>query len=429
MKTMKKLLLLTAIAACLLNCEPKKSPEINAETNNNIVVGQKAIVHSDILKEDREIWIHLPQSASNATGNDAKYPVLYLLDGDAHFYSVTGMINQLSTTNGNTITPEMIVVGITNTDRTRDLTPTHMNEMYGDSLFTKSSGGGKNFLDFIEKELVPYVEKNYPATGYKTFVGHSLGGLMVIDALVERPNLFNNYVAIDPSLWWDDQELLIRASQVLSTHKYDGKALYVGIANTMFEGMNFKEVERDTTETTQHIRSIKQFVDTVASMNDNGLHFKWKYYEDDSHGSVPLITEYDALRFLFPWHELKGLDQFFEPNSAASADDLLSLIDSHYKKVSDNFGYEVLPPESFINQLGYAFMNNPDDQKKSNALLSMNIQNYPNSSNVYDSMGDCYLAQKDSVKALELFKKALEVGHNDYSQEKIDMLKEQLSIE
>ena len=107
----------------------------------------------------------------------------------------------------------------------------------------------------------------------------------------------------------------------------------------------------------------------------------------------------------------------------------MNLIDSHYKNVSANFGYEVLPPETFINQLGYAFMNSPDTHAKANALLSMNVQNYANSSNVYDSMGDCYLAQQDSIKALEFFTKALEVGENDYSQEKIDMLKENLKIE
>jgi len=425
---MKKLLLITAIALCLFNCETQKSSEQNIENENNIVIGKKDVLYSDILKEDREIWIHLPESAKNASTSFAKYPVLYLLDGDGHFYSVTGMIKQLSTTNGNTISPEMIVIGIPNTDRTRDLTPTHVNEMFGDTIFPKTSGGGKKFLSFIEKELIPYVEKTYPASSYKTFVGHSFGGLAVIDALVDRPDLFNNYVAIDPSLWWDNQELLKRANNVLKDNKYEGKSLYVGIANTMDEDMNFKEVEKDTSEATEHIRSILKFVKTTDSIDSKGLNFTWKYYNNDSHGSVPLITEYDALRFLFSWYELKGLDKFFDPTSTASVDDLINLIDSHYKNVSTNFGYEVLPPESFINQIGYAFIESPDTHAKANALFSMNVQNYPNSSNVYDSMGDCYLVQKDSLKALEFFTKALEVGDNDFSQEKIDMLKEHLKL-
>jgi len=90
-----------------------------------------------------------------------------------------------------------------------------------------------------------------------------------------------------------------------------------------------------------------------------------------------------------------------------------------------NLVIKVLPPEQFINSMGYGFMDNsmPD---KASALFDLNIENYPKSSNVYDSRGDCFLAQQDSIKALEYFTKALEVGSNDFSQEKIDMLNEKL---
>ena len=104
---------------------------------------------------------------------------------------------------------------------------------------------------------------------------------------------------------------------------------------------------------------------------------------------------------------------------------LLGMLVLNAKKVSDHFGYDILPPEAFVNSLGYGFMN-PDKFDLAYAALQMNIENYPNSSNVYDSMGDYYLATKDSVKALELFTKALEVGPNTFSQEKIDMLNESL---
>jgi predicted alpha/beta superfamily hydrolase len=426
---MKRIFPLAILSLFLYQCEPKKTVEPPVDEDTRIVLGQKDILYSEVLEEDREIWVHLPESATDQTSSSTRYPVLYLLDGNAHFYSVSGMIRQLSTTNGNTVTPEMIVIGIPNTDRTRDLTPTHVKEVFGDTLFPKTSGGGKNFLKFIETELMPYVEKHYPTAPYRTLVGHSLGGLMVINTLVDRPELFNNYVAIDPSLWWDDQELLKRAKTALKGPSFKGKALYMGVANTMEEGMRFEEVEKDTSERSEHIRSILEFAKSTDSAAGSGLHFKWKYYDNDTHGSVPLITEYDALRFLFPWYELKGLDSFFEPNSTATKEELMDLIESHYKKVSDHFGYEVLPPESFINGLGYAFLDDPDTHDKSEALFSMNVKNFPESSNVYDSMGDCYLAQKDSLKALEFFTKALEVGENDFSQEKIDMLKTSLNIE
>ncbi len=430
---MKRLLLITVIALILLNCETKKSSETTIEKDNKIVFGHKDVIHSDILKEDREIWIHLPESAKDSTSNKTKYPVLYLLDGPAHFYSVTGMIKQLSTTNGNSIVPEMIIVAIPNTDRSRDLTPSHVDIDYmsGDSI-PYSSGGGNKFLDFMEDELIPHIEKTYLATSYRTYVGHSFGGLSVINALINRQDLFNNYVAIDPSLWWDNQAFLKEADSLLSTNKFEDRALYVGVANTMTGGMTINEVQNDTTPSTiftVHIKAILKFVQSVSAKENNGLLFESQYYENDDHGSVPLIAEYDALRFLFSWHQLKGINQYYEQNFTSSADDLLNLIDAHYKNVSDHFGYEVIPPETLINSYGYGFLGEPNKMHLSNALFKLNMQNYSNSSNVYDSMGDYHLANQDSIKALELFTKAIEIGSNDSSQEKIDKLKKNLKIE
>jgi hypothetical protein len=324
---MKKILLITVIASILFNCESNKTPD-SQQSNNQIVIGVIDSLYSDNIQEQQKFWVHVPNNLGQGVPTGAKYPVLYLLDGDAHFYSVTGMIKQLSTVNGNDILPEMIVVGITNNDRTRDLTPTHVGEVFGDSTFSKTSGGGKNFMKFIEKELIPHIEKNYPASNYRTFVGHSLGGLTVIDALVDYPELFSNYVAIDPSLWWDNQELLKRSEDVISKTIYSNKALYVGIANTMEEGMTIKDVVKDTAETTEHIRSILKFVKATDSLKDNGLLFKWKYYESDSHGSVPMITEYDAIRFLFPWYSFKEVHQFYDPKSTISVEEMISMIDS-----------------------------------------------------------------------------------------------------
>jgi uncharacterized protein len=130
----------------------------------------------------------------------SNYPVLYLLDGPSNFYSLTGIAQQL-TLNGAMLIPEMIIIAISNTDRMRDFTPTHVDIdiFLGDSI-QNNSGGGCKFLDFVGQELIPYVEKTYPATTHRTFIGHSLGGLSVINALITKPQLFNNYIAIDPSL-------------------------------------------------------------------------------------------------------------------------------------------------------------------------------------------------------------------------------------
>ena len=142
------------------------------------------------------------------------------------------------------------------------------------------------------------------------------------------------------------------------------------------------------------------------------------------HGSVPLITEYDALRFLFHWYRLKGLDRFFEEDAEDDPKELIKALDDHYGQVSKHFGYAVLPPEPDVNSLAYNFMN-MNKPAIARALFELNIRNYPKSANVYDSMGDFYLNQSDTLQAIDQFKKALELGDNPFTREKLDQLEQE----
>ena len=182
-----------------------------AQNRNKIEIGTIDSITSKVLNEERKIWVHIPRSAQYASGfAKQKYPVVYVLDGDAHFSSIVGIIEQLSEINGNTNCPEMIVVGIPNTNRTRDLTPTHstIELPFVNKDLSDNSGGGENFALFLEKELLPYIESKYPAAPYKTLIGHSFGGLTVMNILTSHTQLFNAYIAIDPSMWWDHQQFL-----------------------------------------------------------------------------------------------------------------------------------------------------------------------------------------------------------------------------
>lgn len=389
---MKNLILVPVLLVLFFSCN-KKADQL---PTNKITLGVMDSLFSKTLNEQRKIWVYVPEGATKSP--KAKYPVIYLLDGDAHFYSVAGMLHQLSTINGNTLVPEMIVVGIPNTDRTRDLTPTYVKEVFGDTTFSKTSGGGENFTTFISDELIPYMDSHYPTTAYRTLIGHSLRGLMSINTLVHHPNLFANYLAIDPSLWWDARKLTKQATTILDDTKFKNKFLYIAIANTMKEGMQLKELATDTTEDSEHIRAIFEFSEMGESKTAHGFKFESKYYAEDDHGSVPLIAEYDALHTMFSWYKLKGMGEYFDRKSKQTAADLTKMITNHYAKVSEHFGYPVLPPEGYVNGLGYAMMgNNMSD--KAFALFEMNVKNYPESANVYDSMGDCYLTQKDTAQA------------------------------
>ena len=383
------------------------------EDNQNIVIGKTDSIQSKILGEQRKIWVHVPDGANQ------KYPVVYVLDGDGHFSSVVGMTQQLSLINGNTMCPKMIVVGIPNTDRTRDLTPTHMdvNPMTNDSAFVRTSGGGENFISFMEKELIPFIESKYPTVPYKMLIGHSLGGLTVMQTFTHHNSLFNAYICIDPSMWWDKEKLLKQAQQVLAEKKFEGKSLYLGIANTMEEGMDIKNVEHDTSVDSKHIRAILKLQAAFEKNKQNGLNYRGKYYPDDTHSSAPLITEYDALRFFFDYFPLKfGMKDFTDSTGA-----LATKFQNHYANLSKKMGYTMKPDEMEINYMGYDFMGRKI-YKTAESLFKLNITYYPESYNVYDSYSDYLIAIGDKPNAIIQLNKALAIKENEGSRKKLTEL-------
>lgn len=380
-----------------------------------INIGTLDTIQSEILNETRRLWIHVPLREPKS---GERYPVVYLLDGSAHFPSVVGMTRQLSSINGNTVVPKMIVVGIPNTDRTRDLTPIH-DPNNGPQ---NTSGGGEKFMDFLEKELMPYIDNNYPTSPYKLFIGHSLGGLTVINTLLKRPELFNSYIAIDPSLWWANSSTLKEAKILLNANNYENESLFLGIANTLPPGMDIKTVKSDTTRNTQHIRDILEFTSQVVPESTSNLDFAYKYYNDDTHGSVPLITTYDGLRYIFSWYDMGEIVPLLMQDDTTT-ENIIAAFDSHYKNASKKMGYTLLPPEDIINQIGYNFLRQ-SMYDKSEAFFKLNVKNYPKSSNVYDSLGDFYSAVDNKKEAIKAYEKAMSTsGGNDYSQAKLDALK------
>ena len=391
----------------------------HAQNAQKVVIGKIDSLHSTILNEERKIWIYTPGMTSGNSDSTQRYPVLYLLDGDAHFASVVGMIQQMSQVNGNTVFPEMIVVAIPNTDRTRDLTPTHIKSdpPMLDSNSSKHTGGGENFVAFIEKELMPHVDSLYPTQPYRTLVGHSFGGLIVMNTLINHTKLFNSYIAIDPSMWYDKERFLETTKKRLLEKKYDGTRLYLGIANTMSEGMTLEKMKKDTTSDTRHIRSIFELDRFLKTHPQTGLKYLSRYYANDNHGSVPLASEYDGLRFIFDYYRSNITGKDYNDTSLA----LVMKYKKHYSIVSKEMGFKVSPPEALINFMGYNALGNKH-YTKAKGFFELNIANYPNSSNVFDSYGDLFATKKDTSNAIINYKKAVALSSNAESKQKIDAL-------
>jgi predicted alpha/beta superfamily hydrolase len=385
-------------------------PVVYGQNADAVVIGNIDSIYSKTLKESRKIWIYVPNTLKNSLYGKQNYPVVYLLDGDAHFYSLAGMIQELSG-NGNTICPQMIVVGILNTNRTRDLTPSH-NEAEA------SSGGGENFSSFLEKELIPYIDSHYPTAPYRILMGHSYGGLAVVNELAHHSGLFNSYVAIDPTLKWDDQKLLRECEAVLDQEKLAGKKLVLSMANSISHDIDTLTVRQDADQRTLNARSILMFRNLLRkSAKNNDLKWDFKYYGNDDHFSVPVIAEYDALRYIFDFYKFPG----YKISDKNNCD---SVITSHFANVSKQMGYTIPPPEELVNLLGYDFLN----KKKFDAaemFFKKNISNYPQSSNVFYSMGFYYETKGDKLKAVENYTKALSIKEVPGLRKKMKNLKAQ----
>jgi predicted alpha/beta superfamily hydrolase len=269
--------------------------------NNFFVLGKSNTIDSKILGEKRKVWVYVPASAKDPANSGKMYPVVYLLDGDAHFSWLNKMVQELNGINGARLCQDMIVVAIPNVNRTRDLTPS--NYLYGpDGNQIKgfeASGGGEKFADFIGKELVPYIDSVYPTDAYRALLGHSFGGLAVMNIAVSRSELFSAYVAIEPSMWWDNKKLLNQVPEALKEGKFSGKSLFLGIANNMPAGMDITKVRSDTSSASAHMRSVLELVDVFEDNPDGRLQYSYKYYNECDHNSVPAKAAYDAMNFLF----------------------------------------------------------------------------------------------------------------------------------
>lgn len=245
---------------------------------------------SKVLGEDRKAYIYVPPVDSLLPNK--RYPVLFVLDADNHFSLVAEYCRYLSRRDVNVV-PEMIIVGIPNTNRTRDLTPTHSILDYegkpdtsSNSRF-RSSGGGNTFLLFIGAELIPYIDAHYKTTPFKIFAGHSFGGITTINCLLTKPDMFSAYISISPSFWWDKGYLLSLADEKLKQDRIINKMIFYSDAN---EGM--------PDDPTFHAHLLK-FDSIITQRMIKGLDHKYVHYPEDTHMTEPIKAYYDALRFIF----------------------------------------------------------------------------------------------------------------------------------
>ena len=249
---------------------------LKIESRSEFSIGEILILHSEVLAEDRIINIYLPDSYQS--NPDKNYPVIYLVDGsrDEDFIHIAGLV-QFGSFSWINMIPESIVVGIANIDRQRDFTYPTKNQTLKAEI--PSSGESAKFISFIQKELQPIIQTQYRTNDNKTLIGQSLGGLLATEILFKHAEMFDNYIIVSPSLWWDDESLLDYQIKDFKSLK----RIYIAV------GKEGEVMERVAKALYEKLKSGK-----------NGFsepHFD--FLEDKDHGDALHIVTYNAFEKLF----------------------------------------------------------------------------------------------------------------------------------
>ncbi len=233
-------------------------------------------IYSSQLSEIRVLNIYLPEEYY--TDSLRKFPVIYLLDGSANedYLHIAGLTQFMSMYE---LMNPSIVVGIANVDRKRDFTfPTTIEK---DKKQFPTTGGSAKFMAFLESELIPYISKTFRVSGDETIIGQSLGGLLATEVLLRKPDLFDNYIIVSPSLWWDNESLLKQAGQLLAAHSGLNKKIVVGVGK---EGRIM-------------VRDAKALY-SLLKKKLPASKLKFDYLPKETHATILHRCVYNALEFL-----------------------------------------------------------------------------------------------------------------------------------
>ena len=348
-----------------------------------ITIGERLTIASKVLGEDRPILVSTPPGYGRG---QQRYPVLYLTDGDAHLTHTRGTVDFLAR---NGLMPQVIIVGIPNTDRNRDLTPSRVPvRALGERTYQlPTSGGADDFLKFIETELAPYVEAIYRTESFRILCGHSFGGLLATHALVARPELFNAIIAVSPTLAWDDDLMLKRAKKFFAERTELKRTYFMTLGD----------------EGEQNRAAFDRFAKILKGNKASGFRWGTMIFDDEDHGSTVLRSHYYGLKMIYEGWRM--------PKDPATGDFVGKVADlkKHYADVSERLGLAVSPPEQVVNQMGYQALQR-QDRARALEFFRFNVASYPDSANVYDSLGEGLEQDGQLDVALESYRTAYEIG-------------------
>ena len=357
---------------------------------NNLPLPWKTdTVQSAKLGEQRTIFVSLPDGYATST---EKYPVLVLLDANDLAQFNLAVAHAAFLRNRNAV-PPLIIVGITNArDRTHDLTPTAT----GSTLQNFHTAGGANaFADYVIDEVLPMVRSRYRTQPATILAGHSFGGLFALDVAATRPDVFRGVIAMSPSLWWNDSASVVTYADALARSR---------VPQRIFVTSGGLEPGID--------RPTQRFAHRLDSIKPANVAFAYRHYPDDTHGLTPAPSLVDGLRFVFEPVSLSKLplNRLGPTSDSATIISAVRESESIYRDNARSIGLPDRLPEGTLNQLGYVVLQQLRKPDWAIAVFQRNVALYPESANVYDSLGDAYLAKGDTISARAQFTHAVDTA-------------------
>ena len=355
-----------------------------------VVIGEKLAIRSEILNERRPLLIAKPAGYEQDTD---RYPVLYLLDGEDHFAHTAGAVGFLA---DNDRIPPMLVVGIVNTNRSRDLTPPSTAEI--DVRYNPVNGGADTFLRFLTDELIPYVDRNYRTRSYRVLAGHSFGGLFALHTLTTRPDAFRAYIATSASFNWNHQALIAEANTFFAKTREFDSDLYITAAD-----------EDPATRS-----ALRRFCAVLDERAPKG--FRWSLHDmpDQSHVSLPHLSIYSGLDTIFAaWHLTNPLELYDQGG--------LEAVRRHFE-AAKRFGYDRTTPP-FTVSLIVAALAQVGRLEEAGEVLLHDPKSYPPPWNQLDALARAYQKRGDTAQEVRYLKLSLDQNPaNEYARKRLKEL-------
>jgi predicted alpha/beta superfamily hydrolase/Flp pilus assembly protein TadD len=366
---------LLVVFISLTSSQPGRTSCFAQEDGEDIVIGKYEVLHSRIMKEDRLLFVHLPREYADT---DLKYPVLYLLYVDLYnYFADAATITEKLGTTGET--PPLIIIGVANTNRYRDLLPVGIGER----------GQADRFLKFLRKELIPHVDRTYRTQDFRILAGPQAGAIFSLYALIEDPQLFQAVIAENPFKNPENAPPLLRKAEDYFKEK------------TSLRGFLYIHCEKD--ERAEDLKYARQLAGLIESAKPAEFRFTMKLAEPAGYFIAPFPFA-DALRALFISYQPP--DGF----QAKSLDD----ITAYYDERSAEYGLDLVPPARFLTWQGDA-LKRQGKLQEAGAIFEHQLSLYPKSLDGLWQLGELSRQTGDLTRARKCYTTLLGIRDRDVS--------------